>query len=199
MMLRIILILLVLLFVYSCTPVRTGNYVPPKEPKMEDQEQKEQEKPRAFDARDRFSDTTLVVLEPVRLKAYASTEEVLTGSEFDKALRNFDNGNYDKACEKFEALAETYNQKDSLWFESNFYLAECMITNNQLLEAEQLLQKLLVNPAAPQSVTEMLLVRIGQIKCVLGFEKEAKTYFNKLESKFPNSIYLELANCNSVN
>jgi hypothetical protein len=79
-----------------------------------------------------------------------------------------------------------------------FYCSECMIIEDDLYGAESILKELLVNPQTNNTIRQKVLVRLGQVYCVLGNSEMASTLFKKLKQEYPNSVYLPLANCESV-
>ncbi len=114
------------------------------------------------------------------------------------ALDEFDDGNYDKACAEFELLSGTLPARDPLRYESLFMLAECAAVRDQLVTAVRLLESLYNDAAAPPAVSEKVLVRLGQLYCVLGDDARAEQLFDLFRSTYPASTYLSLADCSSV-
>lgn len=141
----------------------------------------------------RFSDTTVIRLPKVMPQIDFSLDE-----EFDLAIIAFEGENYADACDKFAFFAETFTPNDSLWYESRYYVAECELLKNQLAKAKGILSGLVEDGRLPRSVLERSLVRYGQLLCVEGDDAAAESYFARLRREFPNSIYMELANCAAV-
>ena len=117
---------------------------------------------------------------------------------FESALQEFDNQQFTECCTKFNTIAETFLPTDSLFFEAKFYESECKIVDNKVVDAKLLLEALYGDPDIPKSVLERVIVRLGQIQCLLKNPSEAKHYFDELKNKYPNSIYLKVANCNAI-
>ncbi|HPD33443.1 MAG TPA: hypothetical protein P5545_07795 [Bacteroidota bacterium] len=117
---------------------------------------------------------------------------------FETALQEFDNQKFQECCGKFSSIAETFLPTDSLYFEAKFYECECKIVNNKVIDAKLTLEALYIDHNIPASVMERVIVRLGQIDCLLKNTQEANKYFAELKAKFPNSIYLKVANCNAI-
>lgn len=115
---------------------------------------------------------------------------------YQDALAIFDTGNYALSAEKFRALSETLKEKDTLISEINFYLAESYIANNEFSKAMDILKKLESENNQNIELNQKVLVRLGQIYCILNMKNEANKYFKKLAKFYPNSVYLKLSNCN---
>ncbi|MBX3042086.1 MAG: hypothetical protein KIT33_11175 [Candidatus Kapabacteria bacterium] len=118
---------------------------------------------------------------------------------FEDALNDFDKKNYVSARQKFNALKNTVSDDDSLYYEADFYLIECTLSENNLNEAKSLLESMLVDIRLPNSVLERVLVRLGQIHCSRNDKKAATMHFTRLADINPNSIYLKIANCDFIN
>jgi len=117
---------------------------------------------------------------------------------FDTALQEFDNQKFKECCGKFSSIAETFLPTDSLYFEAKFYECECKIVNSKVIDAKLTLEALYIDPDIPLSVMERVIVRLGQINCLLKNTEEANKYFGELKAKYPNSIYLKVANCDAI-
>jgi TolA-binding protein len=146
-----------------------------------------------IDFYNRFSDTTFIKLDDIQVK---SEKTYLQG--YDLAVEDFDAGNYEEALNKFKLYAETLPPSDSLYFEIDFFIAECYVAQNDLNNAKYILEHIELNPDATDAVMEKVLVRIGQIWCVLDNQSRAEQYFTLLRDKYPNSIYIALADCSLV-
>ena len=140
-----------------------------------------------------FSDTTIVNMDDIVM---ISEDSYLQG--FDSAVEKFDSGEYELALSKFQVYSETLPPSDSLYFETLFFISECYIALDNLNKAKNLLEELEVFGGVPDTVMEKVLVRIGQIWCVLDDELQAEAYFQMLRKKYPKSKYLPLANCSVV-
>lgn len=118
---------------------------------------------------------------------------------FNNALNDLDNQDYTSAYKKFNNLKSTLDDRDSLYFESDFYMAECLISQNKLIDAKKILDNLETKSDTPSAVSEKVFVRLGQIYCQKNDKKSAAQYFSKLEILNPKSIYLPVANCDFLN
>lgn len=117
---------------------------------------------------------------------------------YEDALSQFDNGEYANACERFRAIAETLSPDDSLAYEARFMEAECAIANNNMLSALSTLIGLSLDTQTPDAVLEKVLVRKGQTQCLLGEYESARHSFEQFRKRFPNSLYVPLANCEAA-
>lgn len=142
-------------------------------------------------------DTVYIKLPPLYLNEGKDNKARSLNAELDSAIYDFNNGKIDKACDKFSILQETLKENDSLYNETIFYSSECLIVHNEYKLANRLLNQLM-NSKLSDNLKERVLLRQGHILCALGDESTAQWYFDKLESEYPNSIYLKLANCNSL-
>lgn len=185
----VILIFLISVFAGSCSPVRTTTMTKVK---------KEQEKPNGtklnnFEKTSRFGDTTYLALQDVKIEQQSDISQMLTD-----AVKLFKKGSYDKSCSEFSLLASTFAPGDSLFYEAAFYDCECKILNNNIIDAKIILKELLKDEYITNRVEQRVLVRLGQIECISDNKTKAMEYFSKLKEKYPDSKYLKLANCESV-
>ncbi len=142
----------------------------------------------------RYTDTTYIDVEANKALLPLGVQ-----GQFEQALRQFDEENYEESCQVFRQLSTTINPDDSLYFESFFYCAECRILDDKLEKAEEILTDLISNQKTPEAVIERCLVRLGQIYCVTERKKQAYALFDRLKKEYPNSIYIKIANCDVVN
>jgi TolA-binding protein len=140
-----------------------------------------------------FSDTTIIDLDEVIL---AGDETYM--QSFDKAVEIFDEGHFAEALSMFEVYSETLPPSDSLYHETLFFISECYVSMDNLNKAKALLEELEIFPGVDDAVMEKVYVRLGQIWCVLDDELRAEAYFQMLREKYPNSVYIPLANCSVV-
>lgn len=145
----------------------------------------------------RFWDTTLILMPDVTPENSGGAGELET--MLNDALVEFDKGNYNDACEKFNHLASIVSEEDSIFYEASFYIIECIIVENRLEEAKDKLGKMLIDTKLPVTVLEKTLVRMGQIECYGNNRKQAEMYFSRLKELNPSSIYLKVANCDFLN
>lgn len=115
---------------------------------------------------------------------------------YENALNLFNSGNYTTSLEKFKALSETLKENDTLIYETQYYIAECHISRNEFSQAMDILKKLEITADNNSEIMQKTLVRLGQMYCILNMKKDANGYFKKLKSRFPNSNYNKVANCN---
>ncbi len=95
-------------------------------------------------------------------------------------------------------LMETLPENDSLWFESSFYAAECLVTQSKVDAAGRILRTLLDSEGLPPDILEKVLVRLGQVYCYQKKHEAAEKLFKRLKEEFPESIYIPVANCESI-
>jgi TolA-binding protein len=192
---RRIYIILFLIGFIGCSPVRNTYYRQSDKNSSEQSEnsssiKEDKVKKKKVNVKDRFSDTTVIVVDPVK------RSDIL--DKYVNAVRIFDKEDFDKASIEFKQLTETLPPDDSIYFESKFFFAECNISTEKLKEAEVILQELLDDAKIPLSVLEKVLVRLGQVYCVIEKKAKAKELFTRLKSEFPSSMYLKIANCEAV-
>jgi len=140
----------------------------------------------------RFSDTTYIYLSKIDKPAN------INNSDYLKAVQIYEAGDYGKSCEMFDKMKNQFNESDTTYYNVLFYCSECLIIEEDLYGAESILKELLVNPQTSNSISQKVLVRLGQVYCVLGNKEMANTLFKKLRQEYPNSVYIPLANCESV-
>ncbi|MCX7737203.1 MAG: hypothetical protein N2319_10880 [Candidatus Kapabacteria bacterium] len=114
---------------------------------------------------------------------------------FDNALEKFDRKDFKNACNDFKLLMNTLEKGDSLQLEASFFYAECLIEYNDYSVAEILLNDLRNIENKPESISEKVLVRLGQLYCILNARERAYKIFDEFNQKYPNSIYKPLAKC----
>ena len=164
----------------------------PSQPKKK-QTGTDKSKKLTIEKKSRFSDTTIINVIPV----VASNHDDL-GTEFRALVNDFNSSDEKSACNKFGIISETLEKGDSLWYETQFYLCECQIINEEFFDAEKNLKRLLNDYDSPQIVIEKTLVRLGQLYCYLDKKDDAQRIFRRLKKDFPESKYLVLANCDVV-
>lgn len=177
----------------ACSPVRTDYFDKNKAGAEKQEQQADQPETFAQGQNQRFGDTTVIELKPNPIDRKLSLED-----NFSEAMKLFDKEKFDEACPKFEQLAGIFPPDDSLYFESKFYNAECEIMHDDLVAAKIILEMLLEKEGMPGSVMQKVLVRLGQVYCVIGNKEKANTLFDRLKTEFPESIYNKIANCEAV-
>lgn len=140
-----------------------------------------------------FNDTTNIRLENIVMVGQESYMD-----EYNAIIAEFDKGNFKEALASFEVYAGILPADDSLFYETQFFISECYISLNFLNRAKGLLEQLEGSTSIPDEVMQKVLVRLGQVWCVLDDKINAETYFNLLRQKYPNSKYLPLADCSVV-
>jgi hypothetical protein len=212
---------------WSCTSVRTNTYPPlpkkavatntpkteaetkPPKPatgtrKTETKTQKPASQPtipiQPEKQKPRFSDTTKVVVssEAKTIHYGLSRQFDSTVTDFEKAQTENDKKKTDSACLKIDSFSETLAAGDSLKYEALFMRSECLIAKDEISEAQKVLTSLMNDKNLPFPILEKVLVRLGQVYCVMNRKNDAEAMFSRLKKQFPGSIYEALANCESV-
>ncbi|MCO5252274.1 MAG: hypothetical protein M9949_12780 [Candidatus Kapabacteria bacterium] len=182
---------------WACSPVRSSavGKAPKKSPQSSELLATEVNKPRP-----RFSDTTVVELPPVTVATELKESKIERNldREFNQAVKLFDQKKYDASCDMFAQYRETLDPKDSLYFEAIFYISECLVVKNNFAEAERNLLLLYNSALTPDTIFERTLIRLGHVNCALNKEQKASVFFKELSDKYPNSIYLPLADCRFI-
>lgn len=149
--------------------------------------------------KNRFEDTTKIEMEPVyALKQSQANPKNPIEKEIEFANKLLENGELDKAKEKFSILVATLPYGDSLYYEAKFGESECLIAQNNINSAKKLLLELNKDENVNSETKQKTLVRLGQIECIQSNQNAAENYFNQLRNEFPRSIYLKVANCNFI-
>ena len=143
----------------------------------------------------RFGDTIAVGNAP---KNTPTIDPANIPEEVEKAIKLFNNQQFAEACDRFVQLAGTIKQDDPLLFEVQFMQSECASVNGQLDKAEKILVMLTTRKNVPPTVMERALVRLGHVFCELGKTDQAGKAFGRLKQEYPQSQYVQLANCESV-
>lgn len=182
--------LLALAFVLSCSPVRTSRKTDMPKHDKDGAEVVENEHDKNIS---RFHDTTTI-----RLKDVSGSLQNDLNKVFEKAYNQFKNEQYNRACPKFRILSETLAKGDSLLYEAMFLDCECMIMEDKIIDAKVILEDILDDEATPDPIREKTLIRVGQVECVLKNIEKAEMYFSRFREEYPNSKYMELANCNAI-
>jgi len=159
------------------------------------------------DERDRFLDTTFFLL---KMEDGLTEELSHIGTAGGPTLEYYENliwsyvravedsersANFD--CNIFKVYENQFNFNDSLRQEATFSLAECLISNGNLLEASVILEEL-SKEKMNRAVAPKTLVRLGQVHCVLENKSKAERSFRRLKKEFPRSIYNQLADCSKL-
>ncbi len=118
---------------------------------------------------------------------------------FNEAIKEFDNEDYKSSCPKFQSIVGTYLSTDSIYYEAKYYSNECLIVQNQINAAKLGLEKMYFDSKTPSEILERVIVRLGQINCLLKKDNIAQKYFDELKTRFPKSIYLKVASCEYIN
>ncbi len=182
-----------------CTfPPRTSIFPPPPEP-----EQTPYAVQRALDAPappPPRIDTIYIKAAPQPETLPHHNEPLYTAASTDpqqleEAITLIENHQLAAGCQKLAAFLANYPMEDSLYYEAKFYEAECAIQHQDFADALQKLLRLNARPALPPTLHQKVLVRIGQLHCVLNHPQVAEQYFTQLKTLYPNSPFLRLANC----
>lgn len=143
--------------------------------------------------KDRFSDTTVIYL--TEESQYIASNDSPVRSQYEQGIKLFDSKDFTAACNIFKGIVENYTEKDDIYYDSRFYTAECLILANDVETAEKLFLNTLDAKNVPDFVTEKVLVRLGQVYCLMNKHSLAQRYFTRLKNEFPNSDYLKVASC----
>lgn len=190
----IILILIVLLMINSCSPVRNHSVAKKSNVNQKKSNNIQKDSVQQADVlKQRFSDTTFIVLPTVIAEKNSALSD-----EFDYIVNLFDTEKYDEACPKFKTYAETLTPGDSLYYEAKFFHSECLIQQNRMIEGKEILLQIENDERLTDLVRERVLVRMGQIYCVEKNFEKAESYFTHLKKRYPKSIYIPLADCNVI-
>lgn len=181
-----------ILLLSDCTPVRNTTFR-----KGNDNDNKIEVAKNEDYYKERFTDTTIIKMPDVVPEKVTLSKEI--GDLFASALEDFDKKDFKSAKQKFNSIKNTVNDADSVSFEANFYIIECMVSENKLLESKKELETMLGDIRIHDSLLERVLVRLGQIHCAFKENKAAVQYFSRLADINPNSIYLKVANCDFLN
>ena len=144
-----------------------------------------------------FTDTTRLVLNNDASVMMSGYDALNIKDVFINGKAFFENEYYDKASKRFRYIKETALPEDTLYYTSIYYLAETHIAKNRFSDALSNLE-LIINSNIINENREKSLVRVGQIYCVLNMKDKASKYFDMLEKEFPQSLYISVANCNSI-
>jgi TolA-binding protein len=221
------LILLLCIIAISCSPVRSTVDVGSKLKNKSNQEDTSETEVNIAKKNKpaRFQDTTFIEIPPVTppkdfyknnqsdmksgdnsLKAQTFNENEIElninsqsiNNEFDAAIKLFDSQKFDEACSKFAFFESTLRDKDSLTYETKYYLAECNIAKNNFIPAINILDGLYENKNIPDNLLEKVIVRLGQIQCAQKKYAIADKFFMELKNRYPESIYNNVANCDFI-
>lgn len=138
------------------------------------------------------------IVENKKYELYGSELDGGMDKYFDIAMKFYDEGNLEKAKNILSFMKESLIENEQLWFESTYYLAECFIAENEFNHSLNLLLEILTKSNVPGFVDERAIVRTGQIYCILGNEEKAIKYFLDLRKYYPNSIYIDVADCSKI-
>lgn len=194
----IFLFVLFVLF-YSCSPVRTRYPVVPKPPES-NIEEKEITRIKDIEEEPIPSQKKDILLNEGNNQSdnKSSTENPYydyLSEIFESAIEKFDRKDFKNACNDFKLLMNTLEKDDSLQIEASFFYAECLIEFNDFYVAEILLNDLKQTRNKPESIDQKVLVRLGQLYCILNAIDRAYMIFEEFNTKYPDSIYKPLAKC----
>ncbi len=113
----------------------------------------------------------------------------------EEAIQLIEQYQTDAGCDKLQAFLSRYPIQDSAYYEAKYYEAECMIQHQRFAQALTALRNLNAVPHLPSQIHQKVLVRIGQLYCVLKQPAKAEQYFTQLKTLYPNSPFRRLANC----
>ena len=142
-------------------------------------------------------DTTQIALNDPSESRVEGIEELDLTRIMDEGKSYFERAYYDKAAKRFYYLYETSLEENELYDESVYYLAESHLMKNRFSEALKYFE-IVISKNQDNEFTEKALIRAGQIYCVLNLKDRAEKYFTKLKNDFPDSDFISVANCKSV-
>lgn len=178
----------ILILLCDCTPVRNTTFR-----NNRDKSDFEENAVIVENYKPRFVDTTIIKMPDVVPEKLNISKELT--ELFDSALKDLDQQDFKSARQKFSSIKNTLNDGDSLYFEADFYVVECDVSEAKYDEAKKHLESMLADVRLHDSVLERVLVRLGQIYCAKNDIKKANQYFSRLIDVNPNSIYNKVANC----
>jgi hypothetical protein len=145
------------------------------------------------------------LLKPAETERFKDTVVVNTGipdndltKQMTQADELFKKKKIRQACDLYEQVSQTVAEGDSLDYEVRFMISECSSENQDFEKSLKILQALSSSEGIPDNVLEKTLVRLGQVNCVLEKKTSAAEAFTLLKKRFPKSVYLQLATCDSV-
>jgi TolA-binding protein len=185
------------LIFYACSPVRTRYPFHPitKDTVSETKETESkiiEEEPITQQKKDILLNDTISSVSDVEEK---NEYRDYLSELFNSALEKFDRKEFKNASNDFKLLMNTLEKGDSLQLEASFFYAECLIELNDYSVAEILLNDLRNIENKPDSISEKVLVRLGQLYCILNANERALMIFEEFHQKYPDSIYKPLAKC----
>lgn len=206
----IIVIVGLVFFISSCSPVRSGN----KNRSIDS----EKETPAALDTigsdeddgweidesslgsgtnsqMPEEKDTLIIRLDPIVYKYADTNQSTAIDQQITDISEMLDNGMTEQACSLSEALWDSLEEGEQKWH-ARFFMGECLIAKNDLEGAKDIFASLLEGPAR-KDAREKSLIRMGQIYCLEGDTIKANEYFIQLRTDYPKSIYIPLAVCNN--
>lgn len=199
---KILYILLCLVVLASCSSVggSKSKYKKPTKPatkqkKEEETSKKAKTKPLDSQVLKSNGDTTVIIITDY---TFPTIKKTTTSRELKEAIEDFEAGNYKSSCPKFKELLSSFPQGDTLYFETMFYQAECLLARDEYVACSMLLKRMLDEEILPPNIHQRVLVRLGQVYCVLNKKSQAEELFNRLKNEYPNSIYRKLANCKAI-
>ncbi len=219
---KIALLIIFISLIYSCSPVRTSEYAkgrstsgrtsPPPASSIDETSPNTAPKgrtsaskrnnavaqPNQTESFERFKDTTFIYLGEYKHDANKSKDNAPLSQELLQAIKLFDDGETNMACERITGLLSNMNKENADYYETLFYASECYIAKNSFEQSQRLLVQVLSSDVLSDDLKERAIVRLGQVFCVLGDAVSAERLFRQLRREFPKSIYISIANCESV-
>lgn len=116
--------------------------------------------------------------------------------ELDKAIGLYENNKIDEAHKKLITILSTLSKENRQYFQAKYYIAECSIAKNKTKEAKKELEELYETETLEDGILEKVILRLGQISCLNKNTAIANEYFEELKDRFPESVLINLANCN---
>lgn len=116
--------------------------------------------------------------------------------ELDHAIELYEKNKIDDAQKKLMTILSTLSKENRQYYQARYYLTECSIAKNKTKEAKKELEELYKIETLEDEILEKVILRLGQIACTNKNNEKANEYFDELKDKFPDSELIKLANCN---
>lgn len=101
---------------------------------------------------------------------------------------------YDKACATLIKYDNFSDVSDSIKSNALFHKGECLLNKVEIDGSLKCFEAVL-SENTDETIIEKTLVRLGHLFCYKKDFEKAEMYFTELKNKFPESIYLQIANC----
>ncbi len=106
---------------------------------------------------------------------------------YDASKKAFDDGDFAKCREGFEKFTKAFPKDKELLDNAYFWIGECHFKENKFDKAILSYQKVITDFAQSEKA-DACLFKMGVAFTQLGFEDEARVFFEDLLSKYPKSV-----------